>query len=176
MIIILNGTSSSGKSSIISSLEKKLDGMYFVFGVDKFLEASMPINLNMEIPEHLQMIDSAISAFNLSLGNYSSYIDNFIVDHVLQNPNWVNEIGQGLKDKNVFFVGVTAPLNVIEMREKNRSDRKNGTARGQYEQMRQYQYDFVVDTSVLSPDQAAIEILKELKPGNALERNLDRRL
>jgi chloramphenicol 3-O phosphotransferase len=170
MIIILNGTSSSGKSSIINSLESKLNDLYFIFGVDKFLEPSMPKNLNMEIPEHLKVIDNAISGFNFSLENYSTYINNIIVDHVLQNPKWIHEVAHALKDKDVFFVGVTAPINIIEEREKQRGDRKIGTAKNQFEQMKKYEYDLIIDTSILTPDQAADEIIKNLKVGNVLKK------
>jgi chloramphenicol 3-O phosphotransferase len=170
MIILLNGTSSSGKSSIISSLEKKLTDLYFIFGVDKFLEPSMPYNLNMEIPEHLSAVDKSISGFNKSIGVHSKYISHMIIDHVLQNPNWIHEIAYALKDDEVFFVGVTAPLHVIEEREKSRSNRKTGTAKNQYEQMLKYSYDLIVDTSILTSDEAAEEIIKNLKAGNSLNK------
>jgi chloramphenicol 3-O phosphotransferase len=130
----------------------------------------MPIKLNMEIPEHLKVIDSAISGFNLSLKNYSKYINNIIVDHVLQNPSWIHEVAHALKDADVFFVGITAPLHIIEEREKSRGDRKIDTARSQFEQMKKYDYDLIVDTSILTPDQAADKIIKNLKAGNTLNK------
>ena len=170
MVIIINGTSSSGKSSIVASLSKKLDGLYFVFGVDKFLEPSMPCQINMGIPEHLKIIDRAISGFNQALGIYAQYIDFMIVDYVSNNPESLHVIAEGLAAKEVFFVGVTAPLSVIEARELERPDRQPGTARAQYELNQSYSYDLVIDTSVLSPDFAADEIIKHLKPGQALKK------
>lgn len=104
MVILLNGTSSSGKSSIVSCLMNKLDDLYFVFGVDKFLEPSMPHKLNMEIPEHLKKVDGAISGFNEALGIYSKHIEHIILDCVLQNPKWINEVAKSLQDVDVFLL------------------------------------------------------------------------
>lgn len=172
MVIILNGTSSSGKTSIVKSLLEKLDDLYFVFGVDKFLEPSMPPKLNMEIPEHLEVVDKAISGLNEALGVYSKHIEHMIVDCVLQNPKWIREIAQSLEKTDVFFVGVTAPLEVIEAREAERFDRQPGTARAQYEQMQKYEYDLLIDTSRLSPDMAADLIIKEMRAGQSLKKYL----
>ena len=106
-----------------------------MFSVDKFLEPAMPRNLNMEIPEHLAIINKAISGFNQALGVYSKHISHIIVDHVFQNSNWIHEVAQAVLDSEVFFVGITAPLSTIEARERQRSDRQPGTALAQYDQM-----------------------------------------
>lgn len=172
MVILLNGTSSSGKSSIVDSLNKKLDNLYFVFGVDKFLEPSMPHRLNMDLQEHIRIIDKSISGFNRTLGILANHIDYMIVDHVIHKPNWLEEVAQSLQEKEVFFVGVTAPLTVIEAREAAREDRQPGTARAQYDQIIRCEYDLIVDTSILSPSLAAHEIIKNLKPGQALQKYL----
>lgn len=170
MVILLNGTSSSGKSSIVSCLMNKLDDLYFVFGVDKFLEPSMPPKLNMEIPEHLKTVDKAISGFNEALGVYSKHIEHMIIDCVIQNPKWIHEIAKSLEHADVFFVGITAPLNVIEAREAERKDRQAGTARAQYEQMQKYEYDLLIDTSLVSSDIAAELIVKEMRAGQSLKK------
>jgi len=68
MIILLNGTSSSGKSSIAQKLLEKLKEPYFIFGVDRFLEPSMPAKINMDKPEDMKIIDRSLSGFNKALG------------------------------------------------------------------------------------------------------------
>lgn len=162
MIIILNGTSSSGKTSIANKLLEKLNAPYFFFSVDNFLSPSMPQRINFEIPEDLKLIDESISGFNKALGAYASHIEYMIVDHVLQNPKWYDEIFNSLNRKDVLFIGVTAPLSIIEERENKREDRKSGTARAQYEQMSKFTYDLIVDTSKMSPDECANLIINQL--------------
>lgn len=170
MIILLNGPSSSGKSSIVTSLLSKLNELYFVFGVDKFLESSMPPKLNMETLEHIVIVDKAISSFNNALGEYSKKIDYMIIDYVMQNPKWIHEVANSLANADVFFVGITAPLDVIESREIKRKDRQPGTARAQFEQMKNYEYDLLIDTSIMTPDLAADLIIKNLRPGQSLKK------
>ncbi len=169
MVIILNGTSSAGKSSIAQKLLDKLKEPYFIFGVDRFLEPSMPIRLNMDIPEDLEIIDRSLSGFNKALGCYAQEIDFMIVDHVLQKPQRIIELAEALQYSEVYFVGVTAPLEIIEAREKLRNDRQLGTARSQYEQFRKYQYDILIDTSKCTAEEAADKIIANLKRGTALK-------
>jgi len=160
MIIILNGTSSAGKSSIAEKLiDLSKDKRYFFFSVDNFLIHSIPLDINMEIKEDLELLDKAITGFNLSLGPLSAHIPNMIIDHVLQQENWHTEMFSGIKNIPHVFVHITAPLEVIENREKNRSDRKQGTAKAQYDQMFKYNYDLVIDTSINTPEQGAQVIL-----------------
>jgi chloramphenicol 3-O-phosphotransferase len=57
-------------------------------------------------------------------------------------------------------------LDVIEAREKLRNDRQPGTARAQYEQISLYKYDILIDTSKCTADEAASNIILNLKPGH----------
>jgi len=72
----------------------KLDELYFVFGVDKFLEPSMLPKLNMEIPEHLETVDMAISAFNGALSEYSKkkYKYDLLIDTSILSPDSAADI------------------------------------------------------------------------------------
>ncbi len=170
MIIFLNGTSSSGKSSIVEKLCDLSPDPYFLFSVDRFLEQSMPVKINFEIPGHLALIEKTISGFNKSLGQIASNVDFMIVDHVLQHREWLEEVATSLHGFPVFFVGVRAPLEVIETREAARKNRKAGTAREQLPKMKDYEYDLVVQTDQLSPEEAAVSIFKNLRVVDALSK------
>ena len=141
MIIILNGTSSSGKTTLAKALLNKLDDRYFFFSVDNFLIHSMPENINMEVKEDLILLDRAISGFNQSFSAIAENIPFIIIDHVLQKKSWFIELFEAIKNKPTLFVHVTAPLDVIEKREASREDRAPGTAKNQYEQISKYKYD-----------------------------------
>ncbi len=169
MIIFLNGVSSAGKSSIAKILLNKLKEPYFIFGVDRFLEPSLPMRINMDIPNDLEIIERSLSGFNKALRCYAQAMDFMIIDHVLHNPKWIIEIAEALQESEVYFVGVTAPLEIIEAREKLRNDRQLGTARSQYEQFRKYQYDILIDTSKCTAEEAADKIIANLKRGTALK-------
>lgn len=169
MIIILNGTSSSGKTSIAKELLKQLQGRYFFFSVDNFLTHSMPEDINLKNKDDLILLNSAISGFNKAFGPISKHIPNIIIDHVLQEEDWLKEISTALKNVETFFVHVTAPLEVVEEREATRGDRALGTARKQYDQIEKHQYDFKIDTSLNTPEVCAQMIIKNLTPGQALK-------
>jgi chloramphenicol 3-O phosphotransferase len=79
MIILLNGTSSSGKTSIARELLRVLPEPYFFFSIDQFLEPSMPQKINMELEKDLKIIDRAISGFNKALQTYAEAIDNIVI-------------------------------------------------------------------------------------------------
>ncbi|MBN8554654.1 MAG: chloramphenicol phosphotransferase [Deltaproteobacteria bacterium] len=171
MIIILNGTSSSGKTSIANELLKILPEYYFLFGVDQFLEKSMPRKINFENESDFNLILKSISGFNQSLKPIAQSVDHFILDHVLHKDEWIKEVALSLKGFETFFVGIQAPLDILEKRELERPNRKPGTARAQFEKINSLKYDLTVDTSILSPSKAAKTIQEDLKPGTMLWKN-----
>jgi len=104
---------------------------------------------------------------------FEGSIDYFVVDHVLQKELWLKEVAAALIGFETFFVGIKTPLNVLEMREQARPDRKPGTAREQIDKMARYRYDLEVDTSVLSPSECADAIIKDLRTGTALQKHVE---
>jgi chloramphenicol 3-O phosphotransferase len=61
---------------------------------------------------------------------------------------------------DIRFVGLFAPLHILEARELARGDRDIGLARWQYDRVhRNIAYDLEIDTSVLTPSQCAQLIL-----------------
>ena len=56
---------------------------------------------------------------------------------------------------------MTAPLEVIEQRERQRDDRFDGVARAEFGIVHRHaSYDLTIDTAALTPTQAAIAILE----------------
>ena len=63
-----------------------------------------------------------------------------------------------------FFVGVHCQLEILEERERNRGDRQIGLARWQFDRVHRYgAYDFTLDTSLLSPEQGAEQLIALIK-------------
>jgi chloramphenicol 3-O phosphotransferase len=162
MIIILNGTSSSGKTTLAKALLSILDDRYFFFSVDNFLIHSMPEDINMEVKEDLILLDKAISGFNQSFSVIADNIPFIIIDHVLQKESWFHELFEAIKNKPSLFVHVTAPLDVIETREASRDDRAPGTAKNQYEQISKYKYDLTIDTHSNSLEKSVQLVIEAL--------------
>jgi chloramphenicol 3-O phosphotransferase len=173
-VIYLNGTSSAGKSSIARALQGMLDDLYLHVSLDVFMQMVPPHGWDREggmviAPlkegEGLQfefgpLCQTLFSGFHRSLTALASAGNNLIVDDVLMERRWLREAVEALTSHEVCFVGVRCPVEVAEERERTRSNRAIGTARGQYNQVQMHGiYDVEVDTSILTPAECAQRIL-----------------
>jgi chloramphenicol 3-O phosphotransferase len=78
--------------------------------------------------------------------------NNLIIDEVMLGADDRADYDQLLAEFALFVVGVFAPLDVLEERERQRGDRMIGLARWQYKRVHAgITYDFVVNTCTLSP-------------------------
>ena len=166
-IVLLNGVSSSGKTSIAKALRKLLDAPYLHVCIDSF-EQMMPDRYDLGGEFARQAVfNKLLSGFHHSLAALAQCDNNLIVDHVLvegaEPLNWLSECLTLLAPYNPFLVGVHCPLEELERREQDRGDRPIGLARWQYARMhRQIAYDFEVNTSVSTPEECAAQIIAAL--------------
>lgn len=163
MVILVNGCSSAGKSSVVKALREASENPYFLMTLDTFLEGVLPLKCNFENPQDFDMMLKAIGGFHQSVGALARVVDFLVVDHVLQFPQWKTELFEALRGQEVFFVGLLPPLAVLESRESQRLDRQKGTAKSQFEVIQSYTYDMVLDSSQLTPQEAARHILNKVE-------------
>ncbi|MFD7535063.1 chloramphenicol phosphotransferase CPT family protein [Streptomyces sp. NPDC059819] len=162
-IIFLNGTSSSGKSSIARELVDILDdGVFFHLAVDSFNAMRTKRNLAQED------LDVALRrtrlGFHRSIAAMAEVGNDVVVDHVLSEPWRLIDCLSVLPPDNVLFVGVRCRLDELARREQARGDRPPGLAALQYDLVHQHgDYDIECDTSAASPRDCA-ELIKEFLP------------
>ena len=85
--------------------------------------------------------------------------NDLIVDDVMLDAAEAEEYRALLTHTQLRFVGLFAPLNVIEARERARGDRQIGLARWQFERVHQGQrYDLEIETSGSTPSGNAQQI------------------
>ena len=152
-IIFLNGTTSSGKTTLARYLLSKLPEQYHLISVDTFMQ--------MEPEWYLEQ------AFNNTIDYLSNRGIHTIVDYViLDTPigkSLLAECLELLSDHPVLFVRVDCPLEELERRERARGDRSPGQAKWQYEHIHnQAQYDVTVNTYEMTLDACANAILSKL--------------
>ncbi len=102
---------------------------------------------------------------------------DLIVDDVIVDASWLDDYVDAMAGIDVIFVGVTAPLRVIEERELARGDRHPRLARGHYDVVHQDKiYDVMVDTSMLSQEACIDHVLARIQtgPGTAFDRLRER--
>jgi chloramphenicol 3-O phosphotransferase len=82
--------------------------------------------------------------------------NDLIVDDVMLGRGEAEEYRALLRDCELRFVGLFAPLAVLEARERARGDRRIGLARWQYARVHSgIVYDLEIDTSAASPQDCA---------------------
>ena len=172
-ILFLNGTSSSGKTSLARAFQRLWHEPSLYASNDAFI---------FMFPEHVlkdekvrpKVLWPLLSAFNRSLPNLAACGFPMLVDYVLEAEEWVRECVESLKDYDVLFIGIKCPLEELERRERARGDRQVGFARWQNERVHRFgSYDFEIDTSLYTPEQGAVrlqELLLSGRMGEAFSR------
>ena len=166
-VIFLNGTSSSGKTTIAKALQEKLAEPAMHVSVDRFLDMypekylDPTLEGNTQVLAHL--VPAVVSGFHGSIAALARAGNHLIVDHVLQEDGWLQECVESWMGLDVLFVGVRCPLEIVEQREKERGDRMPGTARRQFDRVHSHGvYDIEVDTSLLTLVECVAVIMKKI--------------
>ncbi len=111
----------------------------------------------LEVGPEGQMV---IRGMHRAIAAYAHTGNNVIVDYIKYEGAWIPDLKEALKGIPVIWVGVTAPLEIIQQREKKRGTSPEGHARSHYYTIHQgMSYDVMIDTSLLTPDQAADKVI-----------------
>jgi len=180
IIIILNGTSSSGKTSIVRALQDMLDEPYVEAGIDKFIWMLPHRYLDRPLwDDVLGLADKAgelghqlVMGMHRTAEVLSHAGMNVIVDHVLVEDIWWQDCIERFKELPLYLIGIRCPLEVLEDREKARKNRTLGQARLQFDIVHgKGIYDLEVDTSIFSAEECAKTIKERItstEPPSAL--------
>ena len=185
-IILLNGTSSSGKTTIAQALQEVMETPYLHTGIDQFLIERLPKRL-IVYSDGIQPAaaegwlavfrDEALSQVRIGLIGYQWIAGMYraiaalveegldvIVDDVIYDQRVLKIAVQTLPAQQVFFVGIHCPLEVAEGREQKRESRAKGGARAFFNLVHVHGiYDLVVDSATYSPMECAIQIKSGLQ-------------
>jgi len=170
-IVLLNGVGSAGKGSIAKALQTITTEPFLHVEMDAFLamlpEASFgrPDGLTFEAVQEDgkpavvittgPVAERAFRGMRHAIAAMAAQGNNLIVDEVLVGSEKA-EYADLLSAFDVFLVGVFAPLDVLEARERQRGDRMIGLARWQYNRVHAgMTYDLEVDTSRATPLECA---------------------
>ncbi|WP_254407620.1 chloramphenicol phosphotransferase CPT family protein [Streptomyces sp. GMY02] len=157
LVIFLNGTSSSGKSSIARELVGVLDEPCFHMPVDAF--HAMRSGPEMP-PEQLNaMLKRTWMGFHRAIAGMAAAGNTVVVDHVLSEPWRLQDCLALFAPQDVVLVGVHCPLPELERREQARGDRPTGLAARQFDRVHAHGvYDIECDTASSSPAECARKI------------------
>ncbi|AEW97840.1 hypothetical protein SCATT_54690 [Streptantibioticus cattleyicolor NRRL 8057 = DSM 46488] len=159
LIIFLNGTSSSGKTSIAQELLRILDDPFFHMPVDAF--HAMRTGRELAPGDLPAVLRRTWMGYHRAVAGMAAAGNNVVVDHVLSEPWRLRDCLSLFRPMDVVLVGVHCPREELERRERDRGDRPLGLAARQLDQVHRHGvYDIECDTGRFTPAQCA-QHLKE---------------
>lgn len=174
-VIVLNGGSSSGKSSLATCLQLELGGTWLTLGVDDLIRALShgPTDTTAGGSLHFgsdgsisvgEAFRQAAAAWYQGVAAIARAGTAVIVDEVfLDGARSQGSVATALQGLAVVWVGVQCDPEEAETRETQRADRIGGQARDQAVRVHQgVRYDLVVDTTSTDPSRCARAIVEWL--------------
>jgi chloramphenicol 3-O phosphotransferase len=149
-IILLNGASSAGKSTLARGLQAALAEPFWHYSIDHLLAAQI-------VPQ--QRIDSGdfpwrsvrpqfFDGFHRSIAAFAAAGNHLIVEHIVETAAWRDQLLEVLAAHDVFFVGLHCPLPELERRAQARGASKLAEARTDYATVHTFgPYDFEVHST-----------------------------
>jgi chloramphenicol 3-O phosphotransferase len=121
-IIILNGASSSGKTSILRTLQELMPEPYLDAGIDKFIWMLNKRYLDRPLWDEVlgQNVRAGpvghvlFSGMHHAIAALSRAGNRVVADHVLVEPRWVAECAGLFAGRPAYLVGIRCPLEVLE--------------------------------------------------------------
>ncbi|MES3028314.1 MAG: AAA family ATPase [Pseudomonadota bacterium] len=174
-VIILNGVGSVGKSSTARALQEIAARPFLHVAMDSFLEM-LPAAM-MGHPDGLvfepgqedghpsialrtgPVLDRAMQGMRHAIAAMAGQGNNLVVDEVMLGRGEARAYRELLLGHDLRIVGLVAPLDVLERRERERGDREIGLARWQFDRVHQgVVYDLEIDATATTPAQNARKI------------------
>jgi len=161
-IVLLNGPSSSGKSTLSKALqsciEKSTGAHYEIVSIDD----------HMKLREDEKIYEDDVYEISADICNtalaHLSLAPGVIIDHVITSERIFWELKEMLHGYKLLLVQVTCPLEVLLQRETARKNRHIGSAESSYTYLYPKEgYHLTVDTHQMSSEECAAKILAALQ-------------
>ena len=174
-IVLLNGIGSAGKSTLARAIQARARAIFLHVPMDYWLEM-MPAR-TLGTPEGLTFAldakgaviavhsgaeqERALRGMRKAIAAMAAEGCNMVVDDVIFDAAVVAEYRELLAPYDLKVVGVHAPLEVLEARERARGDRGIGLARSQFGVVHAgVTYDFEIDTSTATAEDCAQAVVE----------------
>jgi len=174
-IIIINGPSSSGKTTLALAAQKQFDIPFLRFSFDLFLDnKSLPLDqIRNGAFSWDSMRPAVFHGLHQCLSALANAGNNLIFDHIIESQFWLEDLLHAISGLDVFFVGLHCSLLELERREAERGNRRSGEARTDFETVHNItSYDLELNSENPLDDNVKllIEAWKKRKPPSALDK------
>jgi chloramphenicol 3-O phosphotransferase len=165
-IILLNGASSSGKSTLARRLHERLDAPFLLLSADQLIDAGVrPARRSDTGP--FDWVGAVrprfFDGFHRCIAGFAAAGNDLVVEHVVERAAWRAQLDHLLAGVDVFWVGVHCDLDEIDRRELTRGDRSPGEGRAHVEIDRIHEhgpYDLTVDTTAGATDAVVTTVIE----------------
>lgn len=159
-IVLLNGTSSSGKTCLVDELLRALPTPWFRMAVDDFNAMRSRGRTHSLSEQQLgEVLRRTRAGFHRAVAGMAAGGNDVVVDYVLSERWRLEDCLNVFRPFDVVFVAVRCETRELERREQLRRDRPIGLATAQLEATHSHgHYDIEVDTTVQSAAQCAQQI------------------
>ena len=175
-VVVLNGTSSSGKTTVAKAFQEIAGSVYLNFSIDSILytlPASALERMQMGDPVPGIAFKDLVAAYYVFVRELAGRGHDLIIDNAITARYQAEHLVAALEGHDVLMVFVGCSEPVLREREIARGDRRVGLASDQLTGVERWlQYDLRIDdTSVTPAKDAAVAILAALSaPRDAFAR------
>jgi chloramphenicol 3-O phosphotransferase len=174
-IILVNGASSSGKSTLCARVQAELMEPFWHWSIDHLVAAQTLPDARIKSGEFTWsgMRRQFFDGFHATLPALADSGNNLLVEHIVETEEWMARLVQLLRGFDVFYVALHCPLPELERRERERGDRRLGDARKDFESLHRFgEYDLELDSAnaLEANSRALIAAWQERAHPSAFER------
>lgn len=129
-LILVNGASSAGKSTLCRALRDALPLPFLHFSLDFFMFDAhvLPRTPAGKVRDWAQIRPHVFGGFNRCLPALLEAGNNLVVDYIIETPEMWQQFCTLLAGRDVFLVGIHCPVQELQRRERARGDRPSGDA------------------------------------------------
>lgn len=149
-VILLNGASSSGKSTLARATQAALPVPFWHYSIDHLIRAEVLPKCRIDSGEFpwSDLRQSFFEGFHNSVPAIVDAGNNLLVEHIIETREWMDRLIRLLGGYDIFVVGLHCPLGELERREVARGDRRIGEAKADFETAHLYcEYDLQLDAT-----------------------------
>lgn len=167
-IVVVDGASSSGKTSLVDRFALRASGRYRKFHIDDFIK-TMPSGLWIERSRSDEGWAEIGKDFTLFLKREHEAFEHVIADAFYKTTEARDHLFNAFGRSNVYYVQLFCGLEELDRRERERGDRRPGLARSQFDLVYQFSgFDARIDSTDKSVDECVEELIRNVSPPHVL--------
>lgn len=162
-ILILNGPSSSGKSTTAALIQARMPGPWWHTGMDS-LSAMLPSD---GAKRELCGVESFVAALHRFVADLARNSHDVIYETGLLEQSWTDDLLAHSAGLPLYPVEFVCALDEVRRRESGRPDRMDGYSESLYHALKgRFPTSLTVDAAQLTPEERAARIVEYVEHGS----------